>query len=539
MATQLQIRRGTSTQVAAFTGAEGEIVVNTTNDSIHVNDGSTAGGFEVARADGSNWAITNAISTTANISFGDNDKAIFGAGSDLKIYHDGSNSYIEDAGTGNLRIMAQDFRVVNSANSESMIQADNDGAVRLYYDNSNKLSTTSTGISVSGAVGAPSSENFYRIKLRDTGGIANDVGIGQPDADSLAFNFTPTSGGHIAFFSGSNEKVRIDSSGNVGIGTSATSAKVIIDRGAGSSSPTTFTTANSYLQLGGTDYNTSGSVYAIGFGYSGGATHSPAYMGFQLTSVGSYTKGDLVFRTRDSTDDVATTERMRIDSSGTVAIGTTSLTTLGTLVVQQSADSKGIALVDSAAANTFFIENQGDEAKFRLNTTNPFTFTHDTTERARIDSSGHLLVGKTSATAQGLGTEIRGPQIIIGKTASGTVNGIYFNHATSYVGGLNYSNTATALVTSSDERLKENIADADDAGSKIDAMQVRKFDWKEDGSHQEYGFVAQELEPVFNHAVHTSEDDMGTKSVDYASLVPMLVKEIQSLRNRVAELENN
>ena len=104
---------------------------------------------------------------------------------------------------------------------------------------------------------------------------------------------------------------------------------------------------------------------------------------------------------------------------------------------------------------------------------------------------------------------------------------------------MNYSNTATALVTSSDERLKENIADADDAGSKIDAMQVRKFDWKEDGSHQEYGFVAQELEPVFNHAVHTSEDDMGTKSVDYASLVPMLVKEIQSLRNRVAELENN
>ena len=58
MATQLQIRRGTSAQVAAFTGAEGEIVVNTTNDSVHVNDGSTAGGFELARVDGSNWAIT-------------------------------------------------------------------------------------------------------------------------------------------------------------------------------------------------------------------------------------------------------------------------------------------------------------------------------------------------------------------------------------------------------------------------------------------------------------------------------------------------
>jgi hypothetical protein len=59
MATQLQIRRGTSTQVAAFTGAEGEIVVNTTNDSIHVNDGSTAGGFEMARADLNNVSDTD------------------------------------------------------------------------------------------------------------------------------------------------------------------------------------------------------------------------------------------------------------------------------------------------------------------------------------------------------------------------------------------------------------------------------------------------------------------------------------------------
>jgi hypothetical protein len=104
---------------------------------------------------------------------------------------------------------------------------------------------------------------------------------------------------------------------------------------------------------------------------------------------------------------------------------------------------------------------------------------------------------------------------------------------------LNYTDTSTALATSSDERLKKNIADADDAGSKVDAMQVRKFDWKADGSHQEYGFIAQELEPVFGHAVHTAEDDMQTKSVDYASLVPMLVKEIQSLRNRVAQLENS
>ena len=61
MATQLQIRRGTNTQNGAFTGAEGELSANTTNDSVHVHDGSTAGGFELARADFGN------ISTSATL----------------------------------------------------------------------------------------------------------------------------------------------------------------------------------------------------------------------------------------------------------------------------------------------------------------------------------------------------------------------------------------------------------------------------------------------------------------------------------------
>ena len=54
MATQLQIRRGTTAQMNAFTGAEGELAVNTTTDTVHVHDGSTAGGFALAKADGSN-----------------------------------------------------------------------------------------------------------------------------------------------------------------------------------------------------------------------------------------------------------------------------------------------------------------------------------------------------------------------------------------------------------------------------------------------------------------------------------------------------
>ena len=104
-------------------------------------------------------------------------------------------------------------------------------------------------------------------------------------------------------------------------------------------------------------------------------------------------------------------------------------------------------------------------------------------------------------------------------------------------GKISISGSTTTYATSSDQRLKDNIVDAPSASDDIDAIQVRSFDWKADGSHQKYGMVAQELQSVAPEAVigdAESEDMMG---VDYSTLVPMLIKEIQSLRNRVAELE--
>jgi len=93
-------------------------------------------------------------STTAhagNATFADNAKAIFGAGSDLQIYHDGSHSYISDQGTGDLRVLAGTSFVVKKADaSENMITANADGAVGLSYDGSAKLATASGGISITG-----------------------------------------------------------------------------------------------------------------------------------------------------------------------------------------------------------------------------------------------------------------------------------------------------------------------------------------------------------------------------------------------------
>ena len=92
-------------------------------------------------------------SMTGNLSFGDNDKAIFGASSDLQIYHDGSNSVIADFGTGSLFLAGTDMFIQNASN-ENYITCNSDSTVKLYYDNAEKLATTSTGIDVTGTVTA-------------------------------------------------------------------------------------------------------------------------------------------------------------------------------------------------------------------------------------------------------------------------------------------------------------------------------------------------------------------------------------------------
>ena len=97
------------------------------------------------------------VNVTGNATFGDNGKAIFGASSDLQIYHDGNNSFIQDSGTGDLIVRASNNLYLQSyAGAENYLTASTNGAVTLYYDNAPKLATTSTGIDVTGTVTAGS-----------------------------------------------------------------------------------------------------------------------------------------------------------------------------------------------------------------------------------------------------------------------------------------------------------------------------------------------------------------------------------------------
>jgi hypothetical protein len=257
-------------------------------------------------------------------------------------------------------------------------------------------------------------------------------------------------------------------------------------------------------------------------------------------------------------------ERMRIDSSGNVGIGTASPSDL----LHVNGTARATTLRGGSGSNN------APGIAFINSTTSGFTnpglatvgFVTGGNERARINSSGQLLVGTTSAGSYN--AKIRASARIEGTGFVGTSNssqflqGGFMGGATITVkswtgyssssqklvsfqgstgserGTITMAGTSTQYNTTSDERAKENIQDAGDAGAKIDAIQIRQFDWKEDGAHQDFGVIAQELQSVAPEAVTEGYDDEDMWSVDYSKLVPTLIKEIQSLRNRVAQLEN-
>ena len=157
-----------------------------------------------------------AMDTAGNITLGDSggstdDRLTFGASADLSIYHNGSNSYIDDSGTGNLFIRSNEVRI-NKYTNEYMIRAVADGAVELYHDNTKRFETTANGfnihedtdkvISFSGNIGEIGSVPGFQAS--NTAGSA---------LASLGMRATD-----LRFATGSAERLRITSAGYVGIG---------------------------------------------------------------------------------------------------------------------------------------------------------------------------------------------------------------------------------------------------------------------------------------------------------------------------------
>ncbi len=118
---------------------------------------------------------TGASSFNGDIFFGDNKKTIFGAGSDLQIYHDGSHSRIVDSGTGHLIIQTSELDLMNAAGNEDMIKATQNGSVELYHDNSKKFETTSGGVQVTDNLNMSGGHIFLADNYKLNVGTGDDL----------------------------------------------------------------------------------------------------------------------------------------------------------------------------------------------------------------------------------------------------------------------------------------------------------------------------------------------------------------------------
>ena len=162
--------------VTLETGAtEGDQIVIVSHGSFETSD-------TVSKASGGTFSAAMNYpggAVTGDVTHPDSIKAKFGAGDDLQIYHDGSNSYVDDAGTGALILRGNSNVTIGKYTGETMGFFETDGAVSLYHNNAIKLATTATGIDVTGAitVGGAALGGGGMEFIASTGAISNAASV--------------------------------------------------------------------------------------------------------------------------------------------------------------------------------------------------------------------------------------------------------------------------------------------------------------------------------------------------------------------------
>ena len=373
---------GTSTEVVYNLNASGT-ALNWMNGPLNIAANSGIDGLEITQS-GSGEALSI---TGGNAIFGDNDKAVFGAGSDLQIYSDGTTGQV----TGNVSVTGR--VAANGAAATAGLAVASDGSA---LNTIQAQDTRALAADVGGA--------FVFQALQDGAGTLGTT------AAIVSGRLNATSGntqGYLTFLTGQSggltEGMRLDASGNVGIGTASPISKCQVN-GANNGDVFYITSSDVEDDRGLMFSNSSNGIV------------------WDLNAKGaSSTQGELTFSTNS-------TERMRIDSSGNVGIGTSSPngklavikdgssgannnTTDSAIVISSSAGAAvnmplalrytGIGLIGISGQNysAQIVSSSVSANNLEMFTTGASSLVLGTaaTERMRLDASGNLLVGKTSS----------------------------------------------------------------------------------------------------------------------------------------------
>jgi hypothetical protein len=337
-----------------------------------------------------------------------------------------------------------------------------------------------------------------------------------------------SSGGTITAATAGTTAVTINTSQQVGIGTASPNEKLVVNGAIRSTNNAASATATP----------DSGVFFYVP------TADAPSDPRTILAGVGTSGVGaSIAFQTGTS---ASNSERMRIDSSGNVGINQTSPTVISTakqLAIKAPVNGDALFVAQNSNSLTTFIAGYyGVTAGFDRPvvgsySNDPVAFITNNTERMRIDTSGNLLVGGTAQTNTAKvecffsGSTNAGYVANDTASASGTNYFIASNNGTN-IGSIQRVGATSAIVfnTTSDQRLKSNITDSNSVLSTLMKIKVRQYDWTEGNLHQDYGFIAQELEPLLSGVVTKGKTEEDVWQLDYSRLTPHLVKAIQELK---------
>jgi hypothetical protein len=548
------------------------------DDNLKVTGVSTFVGFSTFNND----VYVAGLSTFAsNVHLLDNKKLYLGDGNDLEIYHSGTDSYIKDAGTGNLIINSNNVQIKNAADNETLASFIENGQVELYYDNSKKFETIGTGITITGDtftnqlsvsgvstfvngtvfIGSGTTTGTELQTLQVTGGayVSENVGIGTT---------RPTSKLHVVgdtLITGVSTFVGVSTFQNdlyIGGDLYVTDDVVVDELNARNavlsgnlnvSGVSTFTNTIEFDSGLKDFYNQVGAAGSVLVSTGAGVSWTtPFAAGIQGVQGTQGTQGILGLQGTQGTTGTGTQGIQGIEGTGTQ--GTT-----GSQGIQGPSGGGGGGGGSQGTQGIQGIEGTGTQGTQGTQGILGLQGTQGTTGTGTQGTTGAQgTQGTTGTGTQGIqGTTGTGTQGTQGTTGSGgsitndtsTNSTLYplFQSATSgTLSGVNVSSSklqfnpatgnlsATQFTSLSDKTQKTNIRSIDNSVELVKQLEGVRYDWI-NNNKPSIGVIAQDIEKVLPEVVETNSN--GLKSVSYGNIVGVLIEAIKEQQIRIEELE--